>query len=297
MAQGITIRQLRGLVTLAQTGGVTAAANKLGLSQSGLSLLLQTLEASVNARLIDRSARPLRLTLAGERFVTIAERILEDVELASSSVREDGSRGGRIIVAALPTLAAALLPQAMARFRRRHPNVTIHVRDALTEAIATRVRTGDAHLGLGAFLDIGEGLTSQPLIRDRLMVLAGRSFGDGKKTTWRAIAKQPLVMLTRDSNIRQLADRVFVEQRLQVQPAFEVSYVTTAVALVHAGFGLTIVPELEARFFSRNRLRTLLLTEPYVQREISLLKRRNMTMTPYLRDFIDLLAQMQAPPK
>jgi DNA-binding transcriptional LysR family regulator len=297
MSQGITIRQLRGLVTLAQTGGVTAAANKLGLSQSGLSLLLQTLETSVGARLIDRSARPLRLTLAGERFVTIAERILEDVELASISVREGGGRGGRIIVAALPTLAAALLPRAMARFRREHPHVTIQVRDALTEEIVTRVRAGDAHLGLGAFLDIGEGLTSQPLLRDRLMVLAGRNFGDGKKTTWRAAAKRPLVMLTRDSNVRQLADRVFVEQRLQVQPAFEVSYISTAVALVEAGFGLAIVPELEARFFNRSRLRALMLTEPFVHREISLLKRRNMTMTPYLRDFIDLLAQMQLPMK
>lgn len=297
MSQGITIRQLRGLVTLAQTGGVTAAANKLGLSQSGLSLLLQTLETSVDARLIDRSARPLRLTLAGERFVAIAERILEDVELASSSVREGGSRGGRIIVAALPTLAAALLPRAMARFRREHPHVTIQVRDALTEEIVTRVRAGDAHLGLGAFLDIGEGLTTQPLLRDRLMVLAGRNFGDGKKTTWRAVAKRPLVMLTRDSNVRQLADRVFVEQRLQVQPAFEVSYISTAVALVEAGFGLAILPELEAKFFNRNRLRALMLTEPFVHREISLLKRRNMTMTPYLRDFIDLLAQMQLPMK
>jgi DNA-binding transcriptional LysR family regulator len=294
MSQGITIRQLRGLVTLAQTGGVTAAASKLGLSQSGLSLLLQTLETSVNARLIDRSARPLRLTSAGERFVTIAERILEDVALASSSVREDGSGGGRIIVAALPTLAAALLPQAMARFRRQHPNVTIQVRDALTEEIVTRVRAGDAHLGLGAFLDIGEGLTTQPLLQDRLMVLARRNFGDGKKITWRALAKHPLIMLTRDSNIRQLADRVFVEQRLQVQPAFEVSYVTTAVALVHAGFGLAIVPQLEAKSFNRGRLRALMLTEPYMHREISVLKRRNMTMTPYLRDFIDLLAQMQA---
>ncbi|MGE0060738.1 MAG: LysR family transcriptional regulator [Xanthobacteraceae bacterium] len=293
MQQGITIRQLRGLVTLAQTGGVTAAANKLGLSQSGLSLLLQTLETSVDARLIDRSARPLRLTLAGERFVAIAERILEDVELASSSVRDDGSRGGRIIVAALPTLAAALLPQAMARFRRQHPHVTIQVRDALTEEIVTRVRAGDAHLGLGAFLDVGEGLATQPLLRDRLMLLAGRNFGDGKKTTWRAAAKHPLVMLTRDSNIRQLADRVFVEQRLQVRPAFEVSYISTAVALVQAGFGLTLVPQLEARFFNRSRLRALTLAEPFVDREISLLRRRNMTMTPYLRDFVDIVAQMQ----
>lgn len=293
MAAEPTIRQLRGLVALYQCGGVTAAAAKLGLTQSGLSLLLQSLEAALGARLIDRTARPLALTTAGSRFLPIAERILEDVELAAHSVKDDGRRGGRIIVAALPTLAAALLPEAIVRFRRQHPGVAVHVRDALTEEIIARTRSGDAHIGLGAFLEVGDGLVTQPLLQDRLMALVGREFAGRGNITWRAVAKRPLVLLTRDSNIRQLADRVFIEQRIEVQAAFEVSYISTAVALAHAGFGATIVPRLEAYFFNRGGLRPLLLTEPSVRREISVLMRRNLTITPYVRDFIAVLRLMQ----
>jgi len=102
-----------------------------------------------------------------------------------------------------------------------------------------------------------------------------------------------MVLLNRDSNIRQLADRVFIEQRIEVRPVFEVSYINTAVALARAGFGVTIVPKLEAHFFNRGGLRPLLLTEPAVRREISVLMRRNLTITPYVRDFIAVLRRMQ----
>ena len=291
MRSDISARQLRGFVEICRRGGVTAAAERLGMTQSGLSLALQSLERAMGAKLIARSSRQHALTEAGKRLLPLAERILDDLDLAFLSTAEDGPARTRITVAALPTLASILLPGAIKRFKESHPQTTIAIRDALTEEIVRRVHAGDAHVGIGAFPGRGENLLVHSLFRDRLTAVVSRT-GDGPKRrslTWRALAKHPLILMTRDSNVRGLVESAFARLRLEVRPAYEVAYISTAVALASEGLGVAIVPQLEANAFSIPDLRTIKIVDAPVWRDIGILMRQSATPTAPVQAFVAAL--------
>ena len=292
MSGDLTIRQMRGFLQIVLSGSVTRAAERLGLSQSGLSLLIQSLELALDRRVFDRSRRTLHLTEAGRTFLPLAQRIVGDVDLALTD--EGGSEGGRrVIVSALPTLATALLPRAIARFKTVMPKARVLVRDGLTETIVEQIRSGQAQIGLGAFLGRDADTTIEPLFKDRLVALLPTSLASlARRTmTWSALASRPLILMNHDSNIRGLTDEAFVKAGQTILPAYEVAYVTTAVAMVRAGLGAAIVPRLEANAFLSDDVVAAPLSHPVVYRDIGLLSRRGAVVTSELSAFVAALRE------
>lgn len=287
----VTVKQLYGFVQLHRRGSYTLAASDIGITQSALSLLIQALERIAGVALVVRKSRPLQLTEAGHRFLPLAERILEDVDLAATIGRS--SAHGRLTIATLPTLAATLLPGIIIDFRKECPDVAVQIRDALTEEIIARVRNGDAHLGLGAFLGYDEDLTLLPLFSDRLVALAcATTFRQlPRQLTWTKLARHPVIQMSRDSNVRKLTDLAFFQHGIDVRPAFEVQLVSTAVAFVRAGLGIAVVPALEAHALQDRTLRVIPLADPVMRRDIGLLMRRTLAMTPVMERLINVMKQ------
>jgi LysR family transcriptional regulator, carnitine catabolism transcriptional activator len=289
----LTFKQLQGFVQLNRRRSYTLAAADIGITQSALTLLIQTLERTIGTALIVRKSRPLKLTEAGSRFLPLSERILEDVDLAAAvgSV----SAHSRLTIATLPTLAATLLPKIVVEFRNQYPHVAVQIRDALTEDIIARVRSGDAHFGLGAFLGYDDDLTLLPLFSDRLVALAAPT--TFKRTprllTWTRLAQHPTIQMSRDSNIRKLTDLAFFQHGIDVRPAFETQLVSTAVAFVRAGLGIAVIPALEAYSLHDRALRVIPLGGPIMRRDIGLLMRRGLAMTSTVERFINLVKQQR----
>lgn len=289
----VSLRQIRGFVEICRRGNFTAAAGHIGVTQSGLSLLMQSLESALGTQLIERGSRPVKLTQAGQTFLPIAERILDDVELAVSVTREPRGIVGRVTVAALPTLASVLVAPAMAEFRQTHPGVNVQMRDMLTGSIINRVRNGDAHIGIGAFLDLSDDLIMQPLVSDRLVAYGPSTmFADAAQVSWRDIASLPLIMMDRDSNVRGLADQVFSRLRLSPRPAYEVQYIATAASLARAGLGVAIIPTLEAQAFLDDQTKIISIEDPPVWREIGVLRRKHAVTGNYVEEFITAIADI-----
>src|SRR5262245_656673 len=148
---GVDLHQLRIFVAVARLGNFTRAAERLGLSQPSLSLHIRQLEQDLGVRLFDRSTRSVALTPAGEDFLPTAERLLDDFRAAAAAVADLAARRrGRVAVAVLPSVAADLLPRAIALLRARHPDVSVSLRDDVAEHIPARVRSGEVDFGLGA---------------------------------------------------------------------------------------------------------------------------------------------------
>jgi LysR family carnitine catabolism transcriptional activator len=290
MRADITIRQMRGFLQVVLSGGISHAAERMGLSQSGLTLLIQSLEKALERSLFDRSTRTLRLTEAGRTFLPLAQRIVGDVDLALTEDRS-GENRRRLVVSALPTLAVALMPRAIDLFKTAMPNVRVLLRDALTEDLVEQVRSGRSQIGLGAFLGRDAELTIAPLFRDRLVAVspARQTIGRGRPMTWEALAKRPLILMNHDSNIRGLADEAFAKVGQTILPAYEVAFIATAIAMVRAGHGVTIVPRLEAEAFRSDDVVISPLKNPVVYREIGLLSRRGAVVTPEFSGFVDAL--------
>src|SRR3981081_1730238 len=110
----LDLRRLRVLREVSRQGSFSAAAEALSYTQPAISRQIATLEKETGATLVDRSARGVRLTDAGETLVEHTEAILAQLACAESEVRAIGDlRGGRLRMAAFPTAAATVVPMAI----------------------------------------------------------------------------------------------------------------------------------------------------------------------------------------
>src|SRR4029450_6853831 len=123
-------RRLRVLREVAAHGSFSAAAPALPSTQSAVSQQVAALERETGTMLVERGVRPVRLTDAGRALVVHAEAVLARLDEAQQELGEiAGLRRGRLRLASFPTAIATLVPDAIARFNERHPNVHLTVLD------------------------------------------------------------------------------------------------------------------------------------------------------------------------
>ena len=125
----LDVRRLRVLREVAARGSFSAAAEALSYTQSAISQQIAALEREAGTTLVDRSARGIRLTDAGEALVRHAEAILARLAEAETELEAiAGLRGGRLRLAAFPSAGGSIIPPAVAAFRERHPGVELVAR-------------------------------------------------------------------------------------------------------------------------------------------------------------------------
>ncbi|WP_372487563.1 LysR family transcriptional regulator [Streptomyces lomondensis] len=141
---------LRVFLEVARHGSFTVAARALGWTQSAVSRQVASLEAALGGGpLFDRLPRGVRLTEAGRLLVPHAETVaaaLHDARRALDALRE--AAGGRLRFGAFATADAALVPQALARFRARHPGVRVTREEGFTPALLDRLTAGHLDLAI-----------------------------------------------------------------------------------------------------------------------------------------------------
>jgi len=239
----VTFRQLQAFAAVAATGGFTSAAQRV--TQSAVSVLIRELEAELGVRLFDRTTRKVEITDAGLDFRASAEQMIADMEHAIRQTRDlvDRKRG-QITLAAPPLLATALLPRAISDFRRDFPGVRIVLVDVPTDQIVSRVKSGEADFGIGTFAPSEDGLTRASVAKDSLMLFCDRRhpLASRRTPTWSELKGLPLVTLTRASGVRALIEYGYAKAGLPSNPTFEVFLITTALALVDAGLGISVLP-------------------------------------------------------
>src|SRR3954466_15833368 len=122
----LDVKRLKVLREVAACGSFSAAAEALAYTQSAVSQQIATLEREAGTVLVDRSARGVSLTDAGEALVRHADAVLARLADAEAELEAiTGLRGGRVRMVAFPTAGATLAPRAIAAFRERHPAVEI----------------------------------------------------------------------------------------------------------------------------------------------------------------------------
>jgi DNA-binding transcriptional LysR family regulator len=135
--------------TVAHLGSLTAAARRLRFTQSAVSRQIGALEAEIGARVFDRLPRGVALTEAGRALLPYADRVLDGLTDARRAV-DDLRRldGGRLRVGAFPTAVAALVPRALASFRRAYPAVALSLVEGRTPVLLERLAAGEADVAV-----------------------------------------------------------------------------------------------------------------------------------------------------
>lgn len=153
---GMDFKELTYIVTIADEGSISRAAEKLYMAQSSLSQFLQQYEAELGSRLFNRTARGVRLTAAGTAFIYHARGMLQQYHRAQSELGDiESLQGGRIELGISTFRGGYLLPPVLKRFRDSYPNVHVEITELDSAMLEERI--------IGGYLDIG--LVALPLAR------------------------------------------------------------------------------------------------------------------------------------
>lgn len=283
----VTLRQIESFLAVADAGSFSSASRRVNIAQPALSQAVKVLEAETGLLLFDRTTRRVELTEAGREFRDSAAKVIDDLGLALHNLHElVERRRGRVRIAAPPLLAAVVLPPAIAEFRVSNPGVIVELIDVITEQIVDAVRTGKADCGLGTFAPGEEGVERTPLIRDKLVVFCGpKTLVDRMVVTWKELVQLPLVTLTRNSGIRTLVEVGFGAAEISMKPSYEVSHITTALAMVEADLGVAVLPTYALAAVRTPDIHRKALVEPEIAREVSLIHSAGRSISPAVAAF------------
>jgi len=295
----LNLRDIRAFIAVAQTGSFTLAATQLHLSQPGLTVQIRRLEETIGARLFDRNSRNVALTPTGRELLPSLQKSLRDMEHVLIDARAHGiGTSGVVRIACLPTFAASVLPDLVQEVRLVIPNARFEVRDVVATMVNTLVQSQEVDIGLTGGEVTDPGVEILHMGADRLVaVLPKRSvFSRRKRLTLRDLATVPLVLTAQGTSVRAVVDNAFANARYIPEIACEPTYMMTAVAMVRAGLGITILPASAREGRLETDLIVLPIDEPALLRPIALIKKRGRTLPAVTETFVAaLIARLKHP--
>jgi DNA-binding transcriptional LysR family regulator len=287
-----TIRQLRAFVQVHQLRKLGAAAEKLFVTQSAVSMLIRQLEIGLGARLFDRTTRSLQPTAAATEMLATAERILRDVDALSIGFKELSTlERGRVSLAITPTLASFLLPDTIAVFMANHPQVRVVIDDCAPEQFIARIIGERVDFGIGTPERPGAEVDTQTLLRDHLALVCRQDhpLAGVRTVRWADLASHPVITTRGGYGIRPLIDGTAAGAGVVLNVVNEVSFMSTALWMTASGMGASIMPSAFARASGDASLVIRPISAPRVSRDISVVTKRGRSLSAASESFIATL--------
>ncbi len=287
-----SIQHIQAFLAVARTGSFTKAANELHLSPSALTVQVQQLEDWLGVALLDRSPRHVSLTAAGRDARGPMQKLLLDLDNIVTGSRDLAAlRRGVVTIAALPSVCAGALPPVLRLFRERFAGIEVRLHDLVAHRIHAQVRSGEVDFGIGVRARLSHGLDFAPVLNDRLcaFVPEDHPLTRHPSLTLAQLADQPIILTGRDSSVREQVDALFDESRLTMNAGMEANYMSTVLALVRQGLGISVLPESAAD--SLEGLKRIPIDHPGVNREIGLISRTGMGLSPAAQRCFELLKE------
>jgi LysR family transcriptional regulator, carnitine catabolism transcriptional activator len=289
-----TLGDLEAFLGVARFGSFTRAARSLNMSQPALTVRLRHLEEALGVRLIDRTTRTVALTQVGREFLPTVERVLGEIAAVASNAREmAGRRRGLVTVAALPSVASTLLPPTIVAFNARHPGISVRVRDGVAQRVTSLVKSGEADFGIGSPTRRDPELRVSTLMKDPLAAVfrPAHPLGRSRHVQLDDLLSVPLILMDHDYSVRELIERAFESAGHSVLPAYEVSYVPTALGLAKAGLGVAVIAysAADAAATRAAGLRARVIEHRSLVRYISLIERANRSLSPAAHELVSTI--------
>jgi DNA-binding transcriptional LysR family regulator len=248
------LRHLRYFVAVAEELNFTRAAERLGINQPPLSLQIRQLEKEIGTPLFRRKARGVELTNAGKLLLEETRIILKQVERTKTDVRRRG-RGetGRIIIGSSGgTYFHPLIPTIIREYRTNYPDIALFPAASNTPLLAARLQAGQIDVAiLRPPLGDSEGLALEPLVDepDVIVVPRGHPLSAKASAPLSALAEDTFVLFPRELNPGNYDLIIGACLRAGFRPKLgqEAPQIISAVPMVAAGLGVSIVPASIAR--------------------------------------------------
>jgi DNA-binding transcriptional LysR family regulator len=274
---------LHAFVAIAERGSFRLAAAHLNLSQTALSHRMRKLEDDLCVRLLSRSTRQVSLTPAGLELLPKVKGMIEGLSNSLDALREHGRLRQEILgIGCLPTIAAGHLPIALKRFQSQHPEALVRVYDNSVAEIAELVDAGTIEFGVTLVAAHRWDFDIEILMREPFVLVSPEdgALAGHAAASWSDLEGVPLIRISPHTGNRMLIDDALGSRRETLSWRYEVQLVNTAIALVRAGLGMTIIPSLAMSREEKNGLRVLQLRHPTVSRQVGIISSRSAPLSP-----------------
>ncbi|WP_345817237.1 LysR family transcriptional regulator (plasmid) [Paraburkholderia sp. PREW-6R] len=285
----LNLRDIRALVAVAEAGSFTRAAQRLHLSQPALTVQIRRLEEAVGARLFDRNSRNVALTPNGRELLPLLRKSLRDMETVLRDARAMGTgESGTIRIACLPTFAASALPELINAMKRDVPRVVFQIHDVVASTVNALVREEEADIGLTGGEVLDPALEVLHAGVDRLVAVCPQAHPLAKKRRigLDELARLPLVLTAPGTSVRAVVDAALSKSSQPLDIACEPTYMMTAVAMVRAGLGVTILPATAREVHAEAGLAVKKIDDPAFVRSIAIVKKRGRTLSAVSDNFV-----------
>jgi DNA-binding transcriptional LysR family regulator len=284
------LRQLRSLLVLAEELHFGRAADRLGIAQPALSRQIQQLETELQSPLFIRSPRAVTLTEMGHEFVAGIGPAIQQLETAlANSIGFARATRGRLRIGSCSNLSYRFTPALLERLHQVSSQVRIDVRELSTAEQVRTLHSSEIDIGLAVLPTTDPSLIVRQIYREPLLAMVNSKSKFARRAFVRLedLAEEDFIVCPRyrQSGVYELVMELTAKVGFRPRVAREVDGKETALALVEAGHGVSLVAESAATVGS-DRVSYVPLRDPEILVEVGLIWRRE-NMSPLLRRFIE----------
>jgi len=291
----IPTRRLVAFLAVLEHGGVSRAAERLGVRQPTISGLIRSLERDVGTDLFVRRSGPLRPTAAGTALAPHAARLLRAVEEAGEAVaRADRDARRHLSIAAGEALATHVLPPAVSRLRDRLPGLTVEFVVGDEARVVEALRSGEVDAALLTDRTEARDLDMHDYAPGRLILVAApthRLVGR-PRIAWRDLARETMVVRDAGTVNRREVEQMLTAAGVAPKARLVASSLEAVKRCAEAGLGVTVVPSIAVeRELAEGLLCELPLDAPGLEYRFILATRRGEDVPPTVAALLEILRQ------
>lgn len=293
----LTLHKLKIFILICEQGSLNRAAQALYLSQSAVSQHIQSLEATLGVKLLERSPRGTRPTEAGEVLLGYARQMIQLLADAERDIVQiDQAESLQLMLAGTPGISVYILPGWLRNFQSNYEHINVSMQTALTKEVIKGVMDTRYDLGFveGGISDLQQdGLGHLPLYSIEYHVVVGAShpWADLKTINLSQLSQYPFINRQKSSRARKWLETLLAENNIKLKTTTELdSPGTIKYALLNGG-GVAILPYYAVeREVQRGELHLLHIDELPLERDLQLIWNQKQSFSVTQRAFLNMLS-------
>jgi DNA-binding transcriptional LysR family regulator len=277
---------LRSFLAVAESGAITEAAERVGITQPALSRRLQQLETHLGVPLLVRGRKGATLTEMGRMVQSEAQGIVARYERMQEMVSSHQRlEGGTVRIGGGATAVSFILPEAIAAFQAAHPQVRFQMREAGSSEIADDVVAGHLELGVVTLPVRDRELDVTPLTTDRIVLVARRDhrLAQLRRVRIQDLGDQPFVAFEAGSALRNIIDSKLRDAGVEVNVIMELRSIPAILRMVSTTGNLAFVSQLGME--QQGDVVDVPVIGLRIERRLAVIARRGVTLSPAAHAF------------
>ena len=278
----LNLKDLKYLVTIADTGHFGKAAERCFVSQPTLSAQLKKLEQTLGVQLVERQPNNVKLTEIGREVAERSRRMLAQSEEIVAIARANADPlAARLKMALIPTIGPYLLPRITQKIRKALPKLKLMLYEHQTESLLERLQAGDIDLGILA-LPVSDEHVHTRVLYEEIFVLAvpdGHALAKKSRVKVTDLDQQTVLLLEDGHCLRDQALEVCHRVDIREAENFRATSLETLRQMVVAGLGVTLLPSLavEPPFGAQRGMSIIPFASPQPKRTVGAIWRKSTT--------------------